>query len=82
MSNVVWNTGTNPIFITLEYEADPIGGPAMNKRYICVAPGEGIDLDITTLRRREPPVEQTLRDQVRALEEQVQQLTTALQRSH
>lgn len=53
MSNIFYNTGDKPIFITFDYKVDPNGGPALPTMQTCIGPGQAIDLDITSLKREE-----------------------------
>ena len=58
--NVVYNHTEKPIFITTEYEANPLGGPAKSKRTILIDSGEGIDLSILGLLPEKPDSEPKL----------------------
>lgn len=53
-ADVYWNHGKGPIFITTNWQADPSGGPAERITEICVAPGQGVDLSILGLSKKEP----------------------------
>lgn len=54
MPNVFYNHGVKPIFITVAFEADPNGGPAIKKQTYCIIVGSGIDLDILNLKPEKP----------------------------
>ncbi len=42
-SDIYYNNTDKPIFIVLDWHADPAGGPAIRDLQICIAPGHSID---------------------------------------
>lgn len=54
---IVYNTTTSVIFITTEYQIDPLGGPAKPTMQYLIQPGHGIDLSIIGLEPRKKYIE-------------------------
>lgn len=44
--------GSKPIMITYDWEMDPNGGPAIERKTICIQPGGAIELELLNLRQK------------------------------
>lgn len=53
-SDVYYNHGDDPIFITTKFVDDKFGGPGKPIKNYCIAKGQGIDIKITGMTREKP----------------------------
>lgn len=53
-SDVYYYTGPNEVVFITAWEADPLGGPAIQKTTYSVAHGEGIDISILGFSKEKP----------------------------